>query len=344
MRRMLITAVLALLLAAAFSFAQQSSDVLITDVWARPTSLDGGMGMDMDMGDDNDETDMDMEATEEAPMTIPPSAAYMQIENTGDNDLRLIAAESPVANQVEIHETSIEDDVMRMRELENGLDVPAGESVLLEQGGFHVMLMALTRELVPGDALPLTLIFAVVEDGEATDETVSIYMGVPVLERAPDPVEDIVIQGVWARSTGAGGMMGMDMSGDSEGDDMGDDMNMEATEEAPMAIPPSAVYMTITNLSSEDETLVSARTDVAGLVEIHETTIEDDVMRMRELENGLTIPAGETAILEQGGLHVMLLDLQEELIEGEAIAVTLVFESGTEITIGAPVAPMPPFE
>ncbi|MCC5983726.1 MAG: copper chaperone PCu(A)C [Rhodobacteraceae bacterium] len=106
-------------------------------------------------------------------------AAFMIIENTGDSDDRLIAAQSDVARRVELH-THLEDDqgVMRMIEVEAGFAVPAGGSHALERGGDHVMFMGLTRQLAHGDTVSLTLVFE--QAGEIT-------LDVPVdLERQPD--------------------------------------------------------------------------------------------------------------------------------------------------------------
>jgi periplasmic copper chaperone A len=87
------------------------------------------------------------------------SAAYLRIENTGDRDDRLIAATSSVAGAVEIHEiASGHDHVMRMQEVD-AIVVPAGESVSLEPGGLHVMLLGLRQHLEPEDTFTLTLTF-----------------------------------------------------------------------------------------------------------------------------------------------------------------------------------------
>ncbi len=71
--------------------------------------------------------------------------------------------------------------------------------------------------------------------------------------------------------------------------------------------------------------LVSASSPVAGIVEIHEMAMENNVMRMRAIP-GLALPAGKTVELKPGGYHVMLMDLKQPLKEGESIALTLVFE------------------
>jgi copper(I)-binding protein len=90
------------------------------------------------------------------------SGAFMVIENTSSRAERLVKASvsADVAESVEIHETTIdENSVMRMRPVE-GIDVPANGSVELKPGGYHIMLLNVKKELKPGDKLPLTLTFA----------------------------------------------------------------------------------------------------------------------------------------------------------------------------------------
>jgi copper(I)-binding protein len=91
------------------------------------------------------------------PEGVRASAAYMTLVNAGDADDRLIAAEAPFAARVELHTHLMEDGVAKMREVEGGIPVPAGESVTLEPGGLHVMLMGLSAPLAEGETAPLTL-------------------------------------------------------------------------------------------------------------------------------------------------------------------------------------------
>lgn len=85
--------------------------------------------------------------------------AFMTIANTGTADDRLMGGSSPVAGRVEIHTMTMENDVMRMRQLEDGLDIPQGGEVTLKPGSFHVMLMDLKQPLKAGETVPLTLTF-----------------------------------------------------------------------------------------------------------------------------------------------------------------------------------------
>lgn len=89
----------------------------------------------------------------------PTGAVYMVLENKGDTADRLLAAESPVAQIVQIHRHIEEDGVMRMRQLANGIPLAPGDRHELARGGDHVMLMGLTGTLSDGDTIPLTLIF-----------------------------------------------------------------------------------------------------------------------------------------------------------------------------------------
>ena len=90
--------------------------------------------------------------------TTGASAAYFALRNTGADADRLVSASAPVANRVELHTHIMENNTAKMREVE-AIEVPAGGMVMLEPGGYHVMLMGLTKELVTGESFPLTLTF-----------------------------------------------------------------------------------------------------------------------------------------------------------------------------------------
>jgi len=315
----LILSVLLMIAPSSVIYAQPDTDamtmdapgVVISEVWGRATvaaTMDmddtGEMSGEMDMeenADDEMSADMDMGGT---------SAVYMTVTNPTETELRLVAAATDAASIVEIHETSLGDgDVMRMRPVDGGLLVPAGESVELRPGGFHIMLLE-PEPLAPGAAFALTLTF---EDAEG--ETADVLVGVPVLDLPPmsQPSIRVDATSVWARPT-----IAQDM----------DEMMM--TEGGT-----SAVYMDLTNLGSEADALVSASTPAAGIVEIHETSMgEGDVMRMRPVEGGIPLPPDESVSLRPGGYHVMLLE-PDALQPGDAVALTLTFESGQEALVAA---------
>lgn len=86
------------------------------------------------------------------------TAAYVTITNVGTNADRLTAADTPGAGSVEIHTAGMEEGVMRMRRLE-GLDIPAGETVTMAPGGYHIMIIDIEEPIEVGTTVPLTLTF-----------------------------------------------------------------------------------------------------------------------------------------------------------------------------------------
>lgn len=84
---------------------------------------------------------------------------FMTIANRGKAADRLIAAFTPVSARVELHTMSMDGGVMRMRQVQGGLDIPAGGSLSLNSGGYHLMLIGLKKPLVRGATVPVTLQF-----------------------------------------------------------------------------------------------------------------------------------------------------------------------------------------
>lgn len=75
---------------------------------------------------------------------------------TSTQEARIIAIQSPVADRAEIHEMTMDKDIMSMRAVPN-LRLGAGKSLRLAPGGFHIMLFGLHQQVKPGDSVPLTL-------------------------------------------------------------------------------------------------------------------------------------------------------------------------------------------
>ena len=91
--------------------------------------------------------------------TVPAQSvtgAFMQI--TSRQDTRLVAVESAAAGITEIHEMSMEKEVMKMRARPDGVALPAGKSVEFKPGGYHLMLMDLKQVMKEGDSVQLTLV------------------------------------------------------------------------------------------------------------------------------------------------------------------------------------------
>lgn len=100
----------------------------------------------------------------------PATGAFMRI--TAQQDARLVDVRSPIAKTVELHEMSMENNVMRMRPVA-GISLPAGQAVELKPGGFHVMLMGLAQPVSEGDTVPLTL---VVETADRKRESIPVQL------------------------------------------------------------------------------------------------------------------------------------------------------------------------
>lgn len=89
----------------------------------------------------------------------PVGGGFLTIVNNGAEADRLIAAASPVAQMVQLHEMRMEGDMMKMAEKEGGIEIPAGETVTLAPGGLHIMFMGLQQSFVEGGTVPVTLTF-----------------------------------------------------------------------------------------------------------------------------------------------------------------------------------------
>lgn len=91
-----------------------------------------------------------------------------------------------------------------------------------------------------------------------------------------------------------------------------------------------AAFMTITNASGMDDTLIAAKSDVATRVELHTHLMEGGVMKMRKVEGGIPVKNGEAQYLKPGSYHVMFMGLKAPLQENSTFPVTLVFEHAGE--------------
>jgi len=106
------------------------------------------------------------------------TGVFMNLTSVAET--RLISVSSPVAEVAQVHEMRMEGDIMKMQALKNGLELPAGKSVELKPGGYHVMLMDLKLPLQKDTAIPLTLVFV---DGKGIQTKTELR--VPVNAMAP---------------------------------------------------------------------------------------------------------------------------------------------------------------
>ena len=91
--------------------------------------------------------------------SMPSSAAYLSITNHGAMADRLLAAESSLSRKTELHTMEITNGVMKMRQIDGGIDIPAGATIQFAPGGFHVMLIGLKAPLTVDENYDVTLVF-----------------------------------------------------------------------------------------------------------------------------------------------------------------------------------------
>ncbi|NUT77784.1 copper chaperone PCu(A)C [Pseudomonas sp. C1C7] len=96
------------------------------------------------------------------------TGAFMTLQ--ADSDSKLVSVESPVAKLVQIHQSTMKDDVMSMRQVES-VALPAGKPVSFDPNGYHIMLMDLTAQVADGSKVPLTL---TVENAKGEKETIKV--------------------------------------------------------------------------------------------------------------------------------------------------------------------------
>ena len=92
-------------------------------------------------------------------------------------------------------------------------------------------------------------------------------------------------------------------------------------------------YLTVINHGTMPDRLVSVSSPAAGKVELHQMTVQDGIMTMRPLPDGITIEPGKTVAFAPGGLHIMFLDLAAPFEQGKAFAAKLIFENAGEVDV-----------
>lgn len=115
------------------------------------------------------------------PPGTPVAVGYLTLHNTGDQAIALIGAESPRAGHVSIHRTVMQDGVMRMQPLAEGLELAPGAKQVFKPHGYHLMLEQLSKPLVEGERVPVKLQFG---DGS----TLMLQLQVRSLD-TPEPMD-----------------------------------------------------------------------------------------------------------------------------------------------------------
>lgn len=111
------------------------------------------------------------------PPGAPAAGGFMQLHNAGATDDRLVSVTTDAAARSEIHEMTEVDGVARMRPLADGVVLPAGGTVSLAPGGYHLMLLEPVRPLVEGDRVEVTLRFAQAPEQRVAFEVRSLMAG-----------------------------------------------------------------------------------------------------------------------------------------------------------------------
>ena len=140
--------------------------------------------------------------------------------------------------------------------------------------------------------------------GQAAVAVLAMLMTQPAAAQTSAPEASLAVSSPWARATPGGAKVG-------------------------------AAYLEVAGAKAADK-LVSAKSPVAGVVELHTHAHEDGVMKMRRVES-IPVEVGKKVTLQPGGLHIMLMDLKQPLKEGETIDLTLVFEKAGEVAVKVPV-------
>ncbi len=161
----------ALVALASFGFAQaQPSDLLIYNIWVRPTA-----------------PTPKADATPDAPIPGTVTGGYLTIQNTGSGDYHLVGVKDDLAQMSQLHQTTIDSKgVARMQSVDS-LDIPSGQTVTLENSGYHLMLMNVAHDLYANQAVALTLTFS-----DASGNSFDLPVGALVSENPP-PADPLLI-------------------------------------------------------------------------------------------------------------------------------------------------------
>ena len=135
--KLLLIMLISALLVSSCAVKESVPKIEVQDPWARAA---GGMG-----ASDHDGMGMN-------------GAVYMLLRNDGDASDSLLRAESDIAKAVELHLSEMKDGVMSMHPVD-AIEIPAYGQAELKQGGYHVMLIGLQRDLTPGENFELKLVF-----------------------------------------------------------------------------------------------------------------------------------------------------------------------------------------
>ncbi len=205
-----------------------------------------------------------------------------------------------------------------------------------------------------GSGLPFKVVQLCGKDGKVAWDEIAGPGVDPHSLKSPAPVLKIA-----AGDDAMPGMAGHDMQGHMQGHGAMDGSGVAGANPGTMEVvkvgdielssaftkamlpgqPVGGGFVTIKNGGSGDDRLISAESPVAGRVELHEMAMVNDVMKMRQLNDGIPVPAGQTVELKPGGLHMMFFEVKQPFAEGGSVPVKLTFEKAGTVDIVLPVGP-----
>jgi periplasmic copper chaperone A len=110
------------------------------------------------------------------------------------------------------------------------------------------------------------------------------------------------------------------------------------SRETPAGAKTAAGYLKITNNGKEADKLIGGSAEGVDAVEVHEMTMENNVMKMRRLDGGVEIKPGQTVEFKPGGYHLMMIGLKQPFKKGATVKGTLTFEKAGSVPVAFEVA------
>ncbi len=163
---------------ASFGLAQaQPSDLLIYNVWVRPTA-----------------PTPKADATPEAPIPGTVTGGYLTIQNTGSGDYHLVGVKDNFAEMSQLHQTTIDSKGVARMQAIDALDIPSGQTVTLADNGYHVMLMNVAHDLYANQAVALTLTFS-----DSSGSSFDLPVGA-LVSANPPPADPLLIANAVAQA------------------------------------------------------------------------------------------------------------------------------------------------
>lgn len=249
-----------------------------------------------------------------SPANIANGAMYFIIVNFGEEDDTLIGGTTEFANALEVHEMFMLDDgTMRMQPVAGGLVIPAGGYAELRPGGYHVMLIGVTQDLVEGEPVTATLEF---EKAGTVDISGLVGFEAPM---EPSLLATGDISGCPAFNLYGGRTY-----------HTADHMDIEGL---------------LLNLSNSDVVITGISTDVAetahfaALAEATSMNHSDSTATgFQQLEH-LHLAPRSFVILKHDGVHIAMHDMLQSLMMGDIFDITFSFEEGDDLTVSVAFQP-----